>query len=315
MLSSKREWANQRVLVTGAAGFLGSHLVRRLAAEGAQVTALDRSSADLEDRTSLRRIIASAEPSVVFHLAGRVDLARTPEITEACIRENMLATANVLWALQGVPVRACIMTSTTEVYGSNPPPFHEEQPVDPPSPYAVSKVAAEHLCRMMGRAYDLPVVILRMCTVYGPGQARERLIPSTIQAIQSGLPLDVTAGEQRRDFLFVEDAMDGLLRAGTASAARGHTINLGREEAVRVREVIDTIRRIMRADTWQPRYGALPQRAGEAAMWSTNSGKAARLLGWRPHTSLEDGLRATIAGRTAARPSRGRRRVVVGAGR
>lgn len=304
--------SGQRVLVTGGAGFLGSHLVHRLVREGACVSVLDRSmsphglnrladvsgmvegwQADLEDRGRLESILQHVKPQYVFHLAGRVDLARTAEMTEACVRENISATANLCWALHELAIRALVLTSTTDVYGNNPVPFHEAQRVDPPSPYAISKVAAEQLCRLFGRANGSAAVILRLSPVYGPYQAEARLIPSTILAILQGRRLDVTSCEQRRDFVYVDDAVEGMLRAATAPLAHGETINLGHEQPVSLREVIETIRRLMNT-SWQPSYGQIPRRVGEPPVYSCSRDKAKRLLDWEPTTSLEEGLRATI---------------------
>ena len=298
-------WSGKRALVTGAAGFLGSHLVRRLALEGAAVHAVDRvlregsqhitwHRADLEDRRSLMGRLARVKPEVVFHLAGRVDLARTPEITEACIRENVHATANLLWALESSPLEAFVLTSTTEVYGRNPAPFREDQPVNPPSPYAISKVTAEQLCRFFHETRGYPAVVLRLATVYGPGQAEARLIPSVIRAALAGRPLSMTSGEQQRDFVYVDDAVDGLLRAATQPLARGRIINLGHDQPVSIRQLVDVIRTVLHTE-WAPSYGELPSRAGEALVWSCDGRKAKAVLGWEPRTSLADGVAATIA--------------------
>ena len=305
-------WEGKRVAVTGGTGFLGSHVVRRLVREGAVVCVVDRSrkqgdldrladswgafewcQIDLEDRRALGMTLQRLQPSYVFHLAGRVDLSRTAEMAEACMRENVFATANLLWALEGVALEAFVFASSTEVYGHNPLPFHEDQPLDPPSPYAISKVAAEHLCRFFAKAYRFPTVIVRISTVYGPQQAEARLIPSAILAILHGEPLKMTSGEQRRDFIYIEDAVEGVLRAATVPAARGETINLGSEHAISLREVIDTIRRLM-GTSWQPVYGALVRRIGEPEVWSCSWGKAKRLLDWEPSTSLAEGLGEVI---------------------
>lgn len=311
---SQRSLSGRRVLVTGAAGFLGFHLIRRLVTEGAAVSAVVRMTphgrtkrwaadvekamtfcrADLTDRAALEVVIQRVRPEYVFHLAGRVDLTRAADVAEACLNENVLATANLLWSLRGMPLNAVVFTSTTEVYGHNPVPYHEEQLIDPPSPYAISKMAAEHYCRFFANAYGLPTRILRLSSVYGPGQSEARLIPSTILAIVRRSSLPVTSGEHRRDFLYVDDAVDGIMRAARALVAPGEIINVGSDRAVSVREVLQTICRLMKT-SWTPVYGGLADRINEPPVAATRWDKAKRLLGWEPTTALEDGLRATIA--------------------
>lgn len=304
-------WRGKRVIVTGGAGFLGSHLVRRLVRDGAEVTVLDRARAptglqaaandetcahielDLENRQAVRRVMGRLHPQVMVHLAGRVDLSRTPEVTDLCLRGNVLTTGHLLWEIKDRAIESFVYASSTEVYGRNPIPFHEAQIVDPPSPYAISKVAAEHLCQFFYQAYGVPTVTVRMSTVYGPGQSAARLIPSAILAIRRNAALPMTRGEHCRDFLYVDDAVDGLLRAAAVPAARGQVINLGHEEPVSLRAVIEIIRHLM-GTSWQPQYGALPSRVGEAAVWSSRCAKAREVLGWQPRIGMEEGLARVI---------------------
>lgn len=302
--------SGRRVLVTGAAGFLGWHLVRRLLQEGAEVTGLvrpgsagldahagesglSRLEASLEDRDVLREAVHRARPEYVFHLAGRVDLTHAPDVTEACVRENILATTNLCWALEGLPVRSLVAASTIDVYGRNRAPYDEEQPVDPGTPYAVSKVAAEMFCRHFAARHSVPTVILRLAAMYGPRQGERRLVPSVVLAVLRGSPLDMTLGEHRRDLLFVGDAVDGLVRAALSSAARGQTINLGTNQPISLRETVEIICRLMET-SWRPRFGGLPERLNEPDVMSCRWEWAARLLEWRPSTPLEEGLRVTI---------------------
>jgi nucleoside-diphosphate-sugar epimerase len=317
------ELRGARALVTGAAGFLGRHLVHRLVDEGARVAALDTAEGiaarvtepelasaawygtDLRDAASCRAIIQEACPEYVFHLAGRVDLSRTDELAQACVAENAAITLNVCSALRYHRPRALIFSSTVEVYGRNAAPFDESQPIDPPSPYAITKVAAERVCLAIAAAHRFGAVVLRLATVYGPGQAPQRFIPSVIRAALRREPLAVTSGAQRRDFLYVDDAVEGLVRAAVTPAAYGRTLNLGHEHPVSLRDIVEIIRAELET-SWQPEYGSRPERAGEAAVWSTRSDAARAVLGWQPQIDLEDGLQLTIqafeaAGAAAAR--------------
>ncbi len=311
--SAPSKLKGKQILVTGSAGFLGQHLIRRLIREGAQITSWDRESlgqtqaVDLNNASHIRRRLMQLSPEIVYHLAGRVDLARTPEMTALCIEENIAATANLLWGLSGLAVSAVVFPSTTEVYGDGQIPFDESQSVQAPSPYAVSKIAAEELCRFFMRVFQMPIVIVRLSTIYGPGQSQARFIPSLIKAASTNAVFPMTSGLQRRDFLYVEDAVEGLIRAAAIPLARGETINLGGASAVSLREVVEEIRRILKTD-WQPRYGDLPQRAGERQEWLCKLDKAKNLLGWQPPTLLSEGLRKAVAFYTADTKPKLRRR-------
>jgi len=300
------------VLVTGASGFIGSHLARVLTSQGAVVTAVCRSitgqaraltdltgflqvrQGNLEDASGLRQIVAEIQPEYVFHLGAVVDLERSRATADACMRVNVMGTLNLLQALEGVQVKRLVFTSTSEVYGDNPTPFHEDQRERPPSPYAVSKLAAEHLCLFFHRAFGCPISVLRLSTVYGPGQSLRRLIPSAIMACLRRERLALGAGEQSRDFVYVRDVVEGLLRAALREEAVGEIINLGHERGYEVREVLEMVTRLG-GPCPEPLYGRIPRRVGEARMWASSAEKARRLLNWEITSDLETGLQETIA--------------------
>lgn len=213
-------------------------------------------------------------------------------MADACARVNVLGTLTVLRSLEGVTPAAFVLASTTEVYGSGPVPFDEAQPEHPPSPYAISTLAAEQLARMRYRSAGLPAVVLRVATVYGPCQGVHRLIPSIISAYARGEPPRLGDAEYSRDFVFVDDVVDGML-AAASEGARGEVINLGDVTTHTVRDVAETIRTLMGADV-TPRYGSHESRRNEARVWASSRQKAERLLGWRPRTSLSAGLERTI---------------------
>ncbi len=305
-----------RVLVTGAGGFIGSHLVRALVAEGASVSALGRSPApggrlagldgqvgawrgDLEDAGELRRIVLAIEPEYVFHLGAVVDLERNRAVADACVRVNALGTLNLLQALDGLRVRALVLASTTEVYGDNPTPFGEDQREHPRSPYAVSKLAAEHLCLFFHRVFGCPASVLRLSTVYGPDQSARRLIPSVIEACLRRQRLAMGDPDQSRDFVHVGDAVEGLVRAALGPAAVGEIINLGHERPRTIREIVDTIHRLA-GPCPAPLWGQLPRRIDEPLTRASRADKARRLLGWEAATDLEAGLTVTLASHRAA---------------
>lgn len=302
----------KKVLITGGDGFVGSHLTRKLIKEGADVQLIrepdlmgkstnldgldkyiDKYYVDICDFRSLNKAVKRANPEKIFHLAALADLDRSLEIANQCIEVNIKGTTNLLYALQDIKFDAFLFTSTCEVYGSNPPPFTEEMDLDPPSPYAVTKVAGEYLCKMFHKIYQYPIVILRLSTVYGPGQNIKRLIPSVIRSCIKKEKINITSGKQRRDFNYVEDIIGGIIKASITKGAIGEILNLGQGKTYTVREVVDKIVDLMGYSP-EPINPSLRLRLGETMRWSCDNTKAQRILGWKPNCSLERGLQKTI---------------------
>ncbi|MBI3456138.1 MAG: NAD(P)-dependent oxidoreductase [Candidatus Rokubacteria bacterium] len=305
--------SGRRVAITGGEGFIGAHLARRLAEEGDEVHILSRPNparpwklpdllgvvarvhpVELLDRGRLGAIIDTIAPEEVYHLAGRVDLERTAAMAQLCVQENVVATVNLLDALQAGPAGAVVYASTTEVYGAGPIPFREDQAVEPPSPYAVSKLAGESFCRLWATTFACPVRVVRMAAAYGPGQRPQRLIPSVIVTALRREPITLRSPGHRRDFLYVSDAVDGLVRAARGGLAPGETVNVGSLDAVGIREVVDMILARMGCKDVPVAIGD-EGRIREAPCWTTDSARARARLGWAPRVPLGEGLDRTIA--------------------
>ena len=299
-----------RAFVTGGMGFLGSHLVSGLVRQGHRVYVFDQELAladgdsntesvvkvtgDLLDANSISAALEISKPDVVFHLAAVVNLDRSLDIADAYMRVNVLGTLNLLRALEGKPLVSFVLPSSVEVYGHGPIPFREDQVAEPPSPYAVSKLAAEQLALSLHRSKGFPAVVIRIATAYGPRQPRHRLIPSLIAAFARGERPALSNPDLSRDFLYVDDVAKGLTVAADCTAAHGEIINLGNEETHTIRSVAEMVRSHMAVEL-SPRYGAKPARANEARVWATSNEKARNILGWMPATALSDGLEKTIA--------------------
>lgn len=297
-----------RTLLTGGAGFFGSHLTEALLRQGHSVHILDLPSApivgpiagnvtfhegDLLETSTVREAIVRSKPNVVFHLAAVVNLDRSLEVADACMKVNALGTLNLLRVLEARPPTALVLASTTEVYGDGPVPFKEEQAAAPPSPYAVSKLAAEQLALSMHRITGFPTVVARIATAYGPRQPNHRLIPTLIESYARGERPSLSDPELSRDFLFVDDVVEGLVAAAESTASHGEIINLGNQTSHTIGHIAETVRDLMGADL-APCYGARASRPNEARVWASNTDKARRLLGWSPKTTLLEGLERTI---------------------
>jgi len=303
-----------RVLVTGGTGFIGSHLAERLVAEGAEVTLAVEPRAskanvasilgrvrvhgvDLRDGQTVRQLVRECQPSKVYHLAA-VGVTEPDLHPRLAVQANVIGTLNLLEALNETGCDCFINTGTCYEYGHNNPPMREDQMVDPVNAYAASKSAACLFCTMYDRTRGYPIVTVRPFTVYGPRQSPRALIPQTILSAlrgAQGLAKDfaMTGGDQTRDFTYVDDIVEGYIRASLSEEAIGQTINLGAGEERPIKDVVLRVLELM-SNPVKPLIGALPYRPREIWRLYSDSSKARELLGWQPQVGLEDGLRKTI---------------------
>ncbi len=309
MAKTVKSFSGIPVLVTGAEGFIGSHLVRRLAAGGARIEGLVRPGADLsrlsglEGRIGIRpldireekplaRLAAGFRPRLIFHLAAVTDPSRSRDGLDRCLEVNFTGTLNLLRALENLDYDRLVAVDTAEIYGRNPAPFREDMPPDPVSPYSLSKAAATLLCRHWAAACGCPVTVLRLFLVYGPGQGRERFLPQLIEAGLAGRPFRMTAGEQTRDYTYIDDVIEGFLRAARGGKS-GEVYNLGGGGEISLRGLIGAVAAALRTEiVLDDRI--LPYRENELFRLVGNQEKALRDLGWKASTGLTAGLEKTV---------------------
>lgn len=306
-----------RVLVTGGSGFIGSALVRRVLADGHEVHALTSAvsavypqrllevrrqvvlhEGSLADRRAMDVLVARARPEVVFHLGAYTHVGKSWDRVDECISTNVQGTVNLLQALDvaGWPARRVVYTSTSEVYGDVAVPFREDGPVNPISPYSVSKYAGERYCRMFGQGRGWPVVVVRPFNAYGPRQSPDRVIPEIVTRGLRRQRLAMTQGTQTREFVYVDDLADGFVRAGLLAGdeVHGEVVNLCSGDDITMRELATRVLALL-GDPVRPEFGALPERPTEVPRLAGDPAKAARLLGWTPSVGLSEGLERTIA--------------------
>lgn len=290
------------VLVTGAGGFLGSHLTRELVARGAHVYALVRPDrdyprleglptlrADLADHEAVVETLRAARPRIVFHLAACTDRGRDLSALDRVVASNIDATLHVLRAAASCGVENLVYTGTADEYGRGPVPFSENQPADPQTPYAGSKATGTLWCQTMFRSVGLPCICARLFMVYGPGQPADFFLPQLLASVASGQPLKMTAGEQTRDFTWVGDNVEALLRLGLRPDLGGEIFNVCSGQETSLKHVVETLSEVLGRPV-PVELGAVPYRENE--LWRS-CGSPAKLLdrtGYRPSTPLREGL-------------------------
>jgi nucleoside-diphosphate-sugar epimerase len=310
-----RPLVGRRALVTGASGFIGSHLVARLLREGVEVHVLQRGDApsprlaplraqlsvwraDVTDHDALHAAFEGAAPDLVVHLAADTTVRRTHEGwagVERSVRVNLEGTLAVVRETIDArhPVSVFLRAGGLEEYGAGETPYVETQREQPISPYSASQVAATHYCEMLQRETQTPLITLRPALVYGPAQSTDFLIPSLITSCLRGIDFDMTAGTQYRDLLYIDDLIEAFVRALTREAVRG-VINVGHGIEHAVRDVAQEIVRLCGSES-RLRLGARPARPGDLAHLVTSTRRSSELLDWRPAVPLTDGLVRTIA--------------------
>lgn len=312
------ELAASRVLLTGAAGFIGSHVAEALVAAGAHVTAMVRYNSassvgnlallppdtlaritvlpgNVEDSDLVFRAVEKQD--IVLHLAALIGIPYSYHAPRSYVRTNVEGTLNVLEAARRFGIRRVVHTSTSEVYGTaRYEPIDEDHPLQGQSPYSASKIAADKLAESYACAFGTPVVTVRPFNTYGPRQSARAFIPTIISQALTRDTVRLGSLTPMRDMTFVADTVRGFLLAATAPGVDGETINLGTGETHSVGTFAEHILRLMGSDARIVTDAARERPAqSEVMKLVSNNAKAQRLLGWRPETSLDDGLRQTIA--------------------
>jgi UDP-glucose 4-epimerase len=311
-------WTGRRVLVTGADGFIGSHLAERLVALGADVCAfccynsngswgwLDGAEASVKNSLDVRlgdirdaRFVEEACRGVdtVFHLAALIAIPYSYLAPASFVDTNVTGTLNVLEATRRAGCRRLVNTSTSEVYGTPASlPIRETHPLQGQSPYSASKIAADKLCEAYHCSFGLPVVTLRPFNTYGPRQSARAVLPTMLVQLLARKG-DVKLGrlDPRRDLTFVADTVEGLVRAGAVPGIEGEVIQLGTGRTVSVGELFETACRVLgvSAAVTEDVARVRPE-ASEVMVLLSDPARAADRLGWTATVTLEDGI-----GRTA----------------
>ena len=287
----------KRVLVTGAAGFVGARLCDRLTRDAVEVHGVSRQvragggvhwwQADLSDATETQRVIAEVQPEVVFHLAGLPSASRELGLVLPTLEQNLVAAVNVMVGTAETGTGQVILAGSFEETG-----MLGGDGV-PSSPYAVSKQAASAYAQMLHALHGLPVVTARIFMVYGPGQADPgKLVPYVTTSLLRGESPQLGSGERLVDWIYVDDVAEALVTIAGTPGLSGETIDVGSGQLVTIRSLVEQIVAILNPVT-APTFGALPDRKHETVS-SANVARTLELTGWQAQTQLEAGLQATV---------------------
>jgi NAD dependent epimerase/dehydratase len=315
------DYAGFRVLVTGADGFIGSHLTEKLVSRGAEVTALCLYNSfdsygwlddlpedirnklttvrgDIRDSAFVRRITQGHD--IVFHLAALIAIPHSYAAPQCYAETNVLGTLNVLEAAREIGIGRVVHTSTSEVYGTAlTMPITESHPLQGQSPYSASKVGADMMAESFARSFDLPVAILRPFNTFGPRQSERAVIPTIIRQALDPSCRAIYVGDTStiRDFTFVSDTAEAFLAIGSATNIEfGRAYNAGSGKAVTIHEIVDLVRGLTNCH-WPVEHDPKRMRpsASEVRALLADSSRLTSDTGWRAHVDLREGLRRTIS--------------------
>lgn len=310
------ELKNKKILITGAAGFIGSHLTERLVEEGCKVKAFVRYNSknswgwleesrykdDIEIYTGDIRDYDSVEEAmkgidVVFHLAALIGIPYSYISPLAYIKTNVEGTYNVLQPAREHGTERIIHTSTSEVYGTALyVPIDEKHPVQPQSPYSASKIGADKMAESFYLSFNLPVVIARPFNTYGPRQSARAVIPTIVTQLFAGQhEIKLGALHPTRDLVYVKDTVEGLIEIAKSDKTIGEEINIATQREISIKNLAQTLMSLMnpQARIMSDKSRVRPERSEVERLLGSNE-KIKKLTNWTPKYSLEDGLKETI---------------------
>jgi nucleoside-diphosphate-sugar epimerase len=289
--------SKETVMITGATGFLGSHLCRRLQQLGAQmhaVSRIPRAAADdirwwqgeMGDVMSVRDLFREIKPDLVFHLSGLGKATPDVELVLPTLHSLLVSTVNILVAASEFGCRRVVLAASL----TEPQPNGSE--ITPGSPYAAAKWTSGAYARMFHRLYGLPVIMVRPFMTYGPRQNEEKVIPHVIRSLLARQAPKLSSGQQPFDWIYIDDVIDGFLAAAVAPRVDGDTIDLGSGILVPIRAVVDQLVDLIGVDV-KPLFGGVADRPCEPVRVADVNDAYAK-LGWKPRTRLRDGLKQTV---------------------
>lgn len=283
---------------------MGRNLASRLLGLGSRIYVTDKVNLyerrpevvfynlDIVKYEEVKAVIHSVRPDFIFHLAALVSAARNFNLIDEMIEVNLRGTTNILRAIEGLDnLEGMINFGTCEEYGNQEREFDEILREEPASPYAILKLTTSRFCNMFSGIFKIPITTIRPANLYGPGQATDKFIPYVILRCLKNDPIDMTYGEQKRNFIFIDDFIDGLLLVAQKERKLAQIYNIGSESSVSLRSVVELIKQMLNSQS-VINFGALNYRENEMMAFEVNIQKV-KELGWKPEYDLAEGLQRT----------------------
>ncbi|MFH1607962.1 MAG: SDR family NAD(P)-dependent oxidoreductase [archaeon] len=311
------ELKGKRVLVTGAGGFIGSHLTEELVKMGSKVRALVRYNSDgniknlkelpkeilneieiirgdLKNYDCVKRAVKDVD--VVFHLGALISIPYSYDDPRDFVETNIIGTLNILQASREYDVKKVVVTSTSEVYGTAIySPMNEKHPLQAQSPYSATKISADKLAESFYRTYNLPVATIRPFNTYGPRQSMRAVIPTIIYQALTNDKIKLGSLSPKRDFNYVKDVVRGFIKVAESDESIGKTINISSGKTISIEELVEKIKSIINKEfTIETKDERIRPEKSEVMMLLGDNSEAKNVLGWEPIYSLEQGLTEVV---------------------
>lgn len=309
-----KSFREKRILITGGLGFVGVNLYQYLKKYDIDPFIIDYykkidsidpnflpfclddlnyTNVNLVNRKDVLEIISEINPHYIIHLASLTNLDKDIDTALLATDINIKGTLHILDALKRTAIEGFVFLSTSDVYGGTNPPFNESQCILPASPYSVTKASAEYFCLLFNKIDNLPVSILRSFNLFGPYQKSNRIIPYIITKLLKGEEVDLTYGEQKREFNYIDNLSEAILLSLTNQKSYGRIINIGSGNSISIKELAVKI-----ANTFglvsKLKFGSLPYRANEIFDMYSDNTLAKEILNWSPKIDFDSGLKKTI---------------------
>ncbi|MHA1976677.1 MAG: GDP-mannose 4,6-dehydratase [Candidatus Hodarchaeales archaeon] len=306
--------SNKKILITGGFGFVGTNLVAKILSHNIKPIILDYLpnektieedffpfkiddvqfyNTDIRKREDILHTLEVVNPDFIIHLASMTDLTKNFDQAHLSVDINIKGTLNLLEGANLQESQKFIFLSSSDVYGGVLPPFQETQNIIPASPYSVSKLSSELYSLMFNKVYDIPITVLRGFNLFGRYQRPNRVIPYIITELLNGRVVELTKGEQKREFNYIDNLIDAIILSLFNSDVDGEIINIGCGESVSIHDLALNIGRQLESID-QLKFGAKNYRPNEIWDMYCDNTKAKQILGWEPRISMDEGLSHTI---------------------